>query len=235
MNHELILLIATVMFVVYCSSESLANVPRHAGAITSHFPLGLMLANQVYSLNRLNGFLIAPILGFFVDSGGSEALIKEFAVAGCLLSALLILCILRFWGVILNIFVKFIYAVEENGFSLRAAGAIFHGEKRISLYSLQGRRKDLLILFAQSFTTSLAMPTAFILNILAIRYPSYQASLVQSATVISGVGNMILNFYISPRIALSETKGNADHMYYSVMLGKVVGVGIFSTCIIVII
>ena len=63
------------------------------------------------------------------------------------------------------------------------------------------------LLFSQSFATSLAMPTAFILNLLAIRLPEYQATLVQSATVISGMGSLVLNFYIYPKVALSETRG----------------------------
>lgn len=225
----------TLLFVVYCGSESLANVARHAGAVTRHHPLGLTLANQIYSINRLNGFLIAPLLGLYVDGGGSEATLKTFALAGCFGSALLLMLFLRIWPLALKFCIRLLRGIEEHGFTTaalrrRSGDAPREGAER----GFASRKRDMAIILGQSFATSLAMPTAFILNILAIRHPQFQASLVQSATVISGVGNLALNFYIFPKTALMETRGNADHIYYSTMIGKIIGIGILSPCIIVI-
>jgi hypothetical protein len=225
----------TLLFVVYCGSESLANVARHAGAVTRHHPLGLTLANQIYSLNRLNGFLIAPLLGLYVDGGGSEATLRNFALAGCFGAALLLMGFLRIWPLALKLCIRLLRGIEQHGFTAaalrrRAEDAPRKGVER----GFASRKRDLAIILGQSFATSLAMPTAFVLNILAIRHPEFQTSLVQSATVISGVGNLALNFYIFPKTALAETRGSADHIYYSTMIGKIIGIGVFSPCLIAI-
>ncbi|MGV2497809.1 lipid II flippase family protein [Pelagerythrobacter aerophilus] len=219
---------------MYSSSESLANVARHAGAKTERYSLGLMLANQVYSLNRLNGFLIAPLLGFYVDSGGSEGDLKIAALFGCVASAILLIGLIRVWPFFLRICTNVLIHIERDGFKLSVVYNIFLRRSGVG-YSFTSRRKDILIVMMQGVTTSLATPTAFILNILAIRYPEYQTTLVQSATVISGVGNLLLNFYIFPKLALAETRGQPDHIYHSIMLGKILGIGVISTCIIAII
>lgn len=229
-----LLSIITILFILYCSSESIANVARHAGSKTKQFPLGLMLSNQVYSLNRLNGFLIAPLLGLYVDKGGGEQELKAFALAGCIFSGIFLTVLLRLWPFLLRVCVNLLWGMAQHGFSIGAFRGLLSVSDEI-VYGFSNKRKDLLILFGQSVTTSLAMPTAFILNLLAIRLPEYQATLVQSATVISGVGNLVLNFYIFPRIALSETRGEPDSIYYSIMLGKIFGIGVLSTCIIAII
>jgi len=192
-----------------------------------------MLANQIYSVNRLNGFLIAPLLGLYVDSGGGEGRLKAYAFVGCVVSAALLLSVLKMWPLVSRLCVNLLTGIARDGFSLPALKGLRDRESGRS-YDLAGRTKDMRIIFVQSFITSLAMPTSFILNILAIRFPDYQATLVQSATVISGAGNLLLNFYIFPRIALEETRGEPDPIYYSVMLGKVLGIGILTPCIIAI-
>jgi len=230
----MLLTIVTLMFILYCSGESFANVARHAGSVTERFPLGLMLSNQVYSINRLNGFLIAPLIGLYVDHGGGEAQLKVYGVIGCVVSALLLIGFLRIWPSLLRLCVRLLLEIDKHGFSFAAIKGTVFG-KDGPRHDFTSKKKDILIIAGQSLTTSLSMPTAFILNILAIRYPQYQASLVQSATAISGFGNLVLNFYIFPRMALSETRGNPDHIYYSTMIGKFVGIGIVSTCVIAII
>ena len=229
-----LLSIITILFILYCSSESVANVARHAGSKTRHFPLGLMLSNQIYSVNRLNGFLIAPLLGLYVDSGGDEDSLRLFALVGCVVSGLMLAALLRIWPLLLRVCINLVLGIERDGFSFAALRGLWPRREGMS-YAFADRKRDLLIIFGQSLTTSLAMPTAFVLNLLAIRHPDYQATLVQSATVISGVGNLVLNFYIFPKIALAETRGQPDSIYYSIMLGKILGIGVFSSCIIAII
>lgn len=230
----LLLSVITILFILYCSSESVANIARHAGAKTQHFPLGLMLSNQIYSINRLNGFLIAPLLGLYVDKGGDEESLKLFALIGCVVSGVMLAGLLRIWPFLLRICTNLVLGIERDGFSFAALRGLLPRREGMN-YGFADRKKDILVIFGQSLTTSLAMPTAFILNLLAIRHPEYQATLVQSATVISGVGNLVLNFYIFPKIALAETRGQPDSIYRSIMLGKIFGIGVLSSCIIAII
>ncbi|HEY8605377.1 lipid II flippase family protein [Tsuneonella suprasediminis] len=228
-----LLAIITILFVIYCSSESIANIARHAGARTTFFPLGLMLSNQIYSINRLNGFLIAPLLGLYVDTGGNEAHLKGAAIIGCVASALLLLIFLQIWPIFLANFSQILQNMKSGGFSIKLFNGISRKVDR-KIHRFSSKRYDGALIFAQSICTSLAMPTAFILNILALRYPDYKATLVQSATVISGIGNLILNFYISPRIALAETQGDPDGEYFSAMVGKIFGIGVIASCAIAI-
>jgi|TARA_R100000049_G_scaffold2593_2_gene5754 hypothetical protein len=233
-NSTLVLTFATALFIIYASSESLANIARHAGSKTKHYSLGLMLSNQVYSVNRINGFLIAPLLGLYVDSGGGEELLKLYAMIGCVASAVLLSGVFRVWPFLLRLGANLLSGIERNGFSFESVKGIISGGRE-GLYDFASKDRDLIVIFAQGLITSLAMPTAFILNILAIRYPAYQATLVQSATVISGAGNLLLNFYIVPKLALAETRGTPDGLYFSIMVGKIFGIGVMATCLILII
>lgn len=229
-----LLIVICGMFIIYCSSESFANIARHAGALTNNFPLGLMLANQVYSINRLNGFLIAPLVGLYVDHGGAESTLKQYALVACVGSALLLAMFLKVWPLMLGVFSRIVAAISRDGFSLVTVKAVLKSSSS-DRHDFRFKHKDKAILLAQGVSTSLAMPTVFLLNILALRFPQFQASLVQSATAISGVGNLVLNFYIFPRMALAETRGIPDHIYYSVMLGKIIGIGFISPCVLIII
>src|SRR5690606_13578751 len=124
-----------------------------------------------------------------VDSGGSEAGLKASALIGCIASGLLLIGILNVWPFLLGICTNLIVGIEAHGFSISAFRG-FRSKEEKGEFHFSSRKKDLLVLFGQSLTTSLSMPTAFLLNLLAIRFPAYQASLVQSATVISGIGNL---------------------------------------------
>jgi len=229
-----LLYIITVLFIIYCSTESLASIARHAGSKTKRYSLGLMLSNQIYSINRLNGFLIAPLLGLYVDHGGSVEELRISAKIGCVVSAIILAAILKIWPLLLRICMSVLGGIELHGFSYKVLRHVIISNAD-GACKFNSRKKDFLVVFSQSLTTSLATPTAFVLNILAIRFPEYKATLVQSATVISGAGNLALNFYIFPKVALAETRGDPDGMYYSMMLGKIFGIGILSTCMLTII
>lgn len=230
----ILLIIISGMFIVYCASESFANIARHAGSATKNFPLGLMLANQVYSINRLNGFLVAPLIGLYIDRGGCESSLKLYGLISCLGSAILLAMLLRIWPRMLGIFGCIIDSINNYGFSLLTVREVLKSGK-LDNSNFKFKRKDKAILFVQGVSTSLAMPTVFFLNILALRFPQFQATLIQSATAISGIGNLLLNFYIFPRMALAETREDPDYIYYSVILGKILGMGVISPCVLILI
>ncbi len=225
--------VAAILFIVYCSSESLANIARHAGAITNKFPIGLMISNQIYSINRLNGFLIGPLLGLYVDAGGGFRALQLSAFGACLCSAILLLIVLIKWPKLLRSLIVVVSQISQYGFSLKIISVVM-AKKTAQPQEFADKRRDSLILLFQGIATAMSMPTVFMLNMLAIKFPEYQASLIQCATVISGVGNLLLNFYIFPRMALEETHGSSDYIYYSVMLGKICGIGLMAPCLILV-
>ncbi|ODT83324.1 MAG: hypothetical protein ABS76_02850 [Pelagibacterium sp. SCN 64-44] len=135
------------------------------------------------------------------------------------------------WSKILVLFVRILEEVRESGFSVRTIKRLVSG--KLDFVSTSKRSySDWAMLVVQGLSTAIAMPAVFVLNILAIRHPEFKASLVQSATMISGLGNLLLNFYIFPRMALEETRGSADPIYYSAMLGKIGGIGIVAPIVI---
>ncbi len=232
---DIISLIIVIMFISYGSIEAIGMIARFAGYKSSVYSFAIVLANQVYSLNRFNGFLIPPLLGLYIDLGGTVSGIKQIAIIG-LLGVAFFLAILSWrMDAVSNIFVSALKEFEAHGrIGLRGwatALKLFDPSMKSRFWI---NRKYWLI-FAQSFTSLLALSSVFIVNILSLRIPEFQSTILQSATLFSGVGNLVLNFYIFPTLAKAERNKDGEAFYLSAMFGKVLGCGVFSICLILLV
>jgi len=220
---------------MYCSFacfESLGILSRGGGYSANLLPIGISLQNQILSLNRFIGFFIPPAIGLYVDFGANGEQVINLGLVGSLISfCLLFLMYIRFEKII-EIFNKSCNLLNKNGYSLTKLifSKKLNEQEDISSSSKKINNNKILYKFviAQLVNTGLAMPSVFVVNLLAINNPEYSSSILQATTLLSGFGNLILNFYIIPRLAINECNknNNALNIYRSIYLGKVIGLGI---------
>lgn len=230
MNEYLILLL--LIYVFYVVFESLGSLARFGGFKVGFISVGVSLQNQILSLNRLTGFLIAPMVGFFADKGGSISEIFLIGTAGSMAGGLGLLLVYLKWNKFSDFFSRTSQSLVNNGYSIKSFLLAF--EKSEVEKERRTSRIKLKFLIAQMITTGLAMPSVFLLNIIALKIPSYSSTLLQMATAISGFGNLILNFYTMPLLSVEEsTKDNQEIecTHKSIFLGKITGMLILSPAI----
>jgi len=78
------------------------------------------------------------------------------------------------------------------------------------------------------------MPSVFLLNIIAIKVPAYSSTILQMATVVSGFGNLVLNFYTMPLLAVEESNKDAveiEDTHKAIFIGKIIGMLLVSPLI----
>ena len=215
-----------IIYSVYVAAESLSVCARYGGFLSKSMSVGLSIQNQILSLNRFLGFLIAPFVGFYADSGGSEQEIFYIGLFGSMSGGLALAFLYSRWDSLGTFFSKIVISFVSEGYNFRSLlrGAKF--EKRQAKL-VQGRIIPNYFI-AQLVTTGLAMPAIFVLNIFALKHPEYASTLLQSSAVVSGLGNLVLNFYTIPLLSVEEARGTKDieGIYRSIFLGKFFGMTI---------
>jgi hypothetical protein len=218
-----------VLYIFYVTFESLGSLARFGGYKVGYISVGMSLQNQILSANRLLGFLIAPLVGFFADKGGTSNEIFLIGTLGSLAGGFSLLMVYFKWDSVSSFFSKVSSSIVEHGYGIKGFFRMvrFPGNKKSK--KLAGMKINYFV--AQALTTGLAMPSIFLLNIMAIKIPEYSSTLLQMATAISGFGNLILNFYTLPLLSVEESTKELDHVensHRSVFLGKVFGMLILS-------
>lgn len=219
----------SAIYVFYVAFESLGSIARFGGFKVGYISVGLSLQNQILSINRLLGFMIAPMVGFFADKGGTITEIFFIGTIGSLVGGVSLLVVYFNWSYFSGLFSAISSSLVENGYSLKSffvASEREYVDKKRPLSKIK-----LNFFFAQMFTTGLAMPSVFLLNIIAIKVPAYAATFLQMTTVISGVGNLILNFYTAPLLSVEEStkeRHDVEDTHKSIFLGKIMGMLILS-------
>jgi hypothetical protein len=220
---EYLFWIIVFIYSFYVAAESLSIFARYGGFVSKSMSVGLSLQNQILSLNRLLGFLIAPFVGFYADSGGTAQEIFFIGLAGSAFGGFLLIFLYRWWGSLGAFFSNIAISFVREGYNLNALILGATSKKR-QIRPVHGKLK-FNYFFAQLLTTGLAMPAIFVLNFIAVNYPVYASTLVQMGAVVSGVGNLILNFYTIPLLSVEESRDseNIEEIYRSIYLGKIFG------------
>lgn len=237
----LYMIFLVVVFSFYTFFESLSGIARFAGSKIGAISLGLSLQNQVLSLNRFLGFLIAPMVGFFADTKGSIEGIALIGVVGSLIGATTLVFGYRSWNIVALFFAVIARIFVTSGYNVlnlfRADWALLSSKLKGDYFEGSIKKKFHFDYFAAQFvTTGLAMPAVFAINIFALKYDTYSATILQLTTVISGLGNLLLNFYTYPKLSVTEARDvkMAENCYRSIYLGKITGLGFFAPLIIAI-
>jgi len=221
------------VYIFYVSFESFGLFARNGGYLNSSMSVGLAIQNQIFSLNRFVGFLIAPMIGFYVDSGMSAGDVYRLGVIGNLVGGLALVLVFYKWGYLTSFFYGLVKSILDKGYSLKVIYFYLFKSRSDFMFFDKKIKIKYNFLLAQAFTTGLAMPSLFVFNILAIKNPDYSSTLLQMTTIISGLGNLMLNFYTIPLLAVQESRNDdVINKYKSIFIGKVIGIFLLSPIVI---
>lgn len=222
--------VIVVIFFLFVTIESSALIARYAGWRIGSVSLGYSFHNAILSLNRFLGFLIGPLIGFRVDTGVSAHELLEITACSLLLAAIGTLAVYLYWGKISESFCQVLEKIKTSGYKIHSFSTIrLGGGKMIS--PLKGKLVGPFF-YSSIVTTGLFVSVPFVLNLVAIYHFNYRGSILQLTGAVSGVGSLLLNFYTNPHLAVSEESGSADDGYYSVFLGKICGIAVFSPALV---
>jgi hypothetical protein len=180
--------------------------------------LGVSLQNTLLSINRFGGFFIAPLIGLMSDTGLSDKDIFKAALLSYIIASLVLSLIYFQWDSFSKTLELYIFKMDSLGY-----------HRNINIIKVKSKRKKYLIkikisfFIASAITTALATSSIFVMNIFAFSLPEFKATILQCGTLISGFGNLILNFYTYPYLSILENKKNAGNAYESIFLGKIFG------------
>lgn len=223
------LLFLMTIYLVYIIFESFSGLARFGGYKSGAISVGVSIQNQILSLNRLIGFLIAPMIGFFVDTGGTSQEIYFIGLIGSVAGGGALLVVFYNWSFLTEKFSNISNSLVINGYNVRSFLIGFQEDKKSVSHKFKIFKWNYFL--AQTFTTGLAMPSVFLLNIIAINTPEYSSTLLQMTTVISGIGNLVLNFYTIPLVSVEESdrkSTSVEDSHRSIFLGKMCGMLILS-------
>ena len=195
--------------------------------------LGYSFHNAILSLNRFLGFLIGPLIGFRVDTGMRVTDLLVLASYSLTLATIGTIAVFMCWGKIHVAFSDVLKRIKNDGYRLRSfshikfQGGNFYSPLRGSLIKS--------FFFSSAITTGLFVSVSFVLNLAAIYNFNYRGSILQLTGVVSGIGSLLLNFYTNPHLAVAEESNRADDGYFSVFMGKIVGIAVVSPVLIAII
>jgi hypothetical protein len=216
-------MLISLFAICYCwwvVTDQLALLARAAGKQTKLIHYGLTLHNQLMSVNRMGGFLLGPILGLIMVNGGS---VDELLWAGLVATALAVFALIPFL-----LFKKMIILSISSGLTAT----------RNKKYSIWIILKNLTIkytginsdgcvenriLFMLSLGIYAATSSAIILiNVVASMHPKIAPVILQSASLISGTGNLAYNFFLMPKIADLDEQGEKINHYHEMSRAKFV-------------
>jgi len=226
---EYYLAVLCFTYVVYVTFESLASLARFGGFQVGYMSVGVSLQNQILSANRLLGFFIAPMIGFFADKGGTPTEIFVIGMLGSFIGGSALILVYFRWCELSSFFSKVSCSLVERGYNLKAFFIARHHPYTKPVHRV--KKLKLNFFMAQVFTTGLAMPSVFLLNIIAIKVPDYSSTILQMATVVSGFGNLVLNFYTMPLLAVEESNKDAaeiEDTHKAIFIGKITGMLVVS-------
>ena len=225
-------IVLIVIFSTYSFFESMSGLARYSGFKIGALSIGIALQNQLLSLNRFIGFLIAPMVGYYADTNGDATEIAIIGILGSLFGAVSLIFGYKNWNKISSVFSAIGQSFLDNGYGFKSLRLAF--QSTISIKSTDNLTFKRNYFFAQFLTTGFAMPAVFAINIIALSYYNYSATILQLSSVISGLGNLVLNFYTHPHLAVVENAdpNEADSCYKSIYIGKVFGLAVMAPILI---
>lgn len=223
-----------ITFTIFIYVESLATHARYAGVLSKSVPMGITLHNAILSLNRFFGFLIAPQLALFLELGGGEDDLIILSCSSFVLGGLTAYISYINNQKIINSFQSIIEKINIEGYSIFSFFYFIKISKRTNnTYNTPGI--DYKILFSAIFVSSTYYGVSFFMALFAFHFMQFRGTILQMSGILTGLGSLLLNFYVYPRITEMESKNDFVLGYKSLLIGKIIGVSFFPIVIIMII
>jgi hypothetical protein len=224
MAYSFISVIVVLTYILFVYFDSFAIHARYSAVIEKNIPMGITLQNSIGSINRFIGVLIAPQVAFLVEYGAN--LNHIFIVAFTCFSIGGFFTLLSFKCHI-YIFSK-LRCVVRNFSDDKYKLSYFFTSKTLPESGRRYSFKDynLKIVMVSSWIGAGYYGACFYMALLSFEYVNYRATIFQLAAVFTGVGTVLLSFYLNPTLTEMEISNDYQRAYNSLMIGRILGTSI---------
>lgn len=223
--------IIIIFFALFVSMEGLSFIIRAAGIQADRPLIGQALTNQFLSISRIVGFAVAPTIGLIADLYGDVRMILILGYYAIGLGVSMLAVEFCIWINLTSHLKIGIEYIAQKGFHPKHYLHLFPLKIKVEIPKFKIVNN---IFIAQIITSGMTIAAVFTVNILALKFADYTATLIQLGTVISGFGNLILNFYTMPKIAYVESTGSNKMIkdaHLSAFTARIFGIGLIAPTI----
>lgn len=234
MDYKFLILGVIVCFSCIQLIEVMSFIARISGVKENKRSLAYSLQNAIFMLTRFFTLALMPLLGFLIDQGINKnyylIMVLSSLLGGALLASLAYILkeknICVFSKVINNI---------SNGSSvfkeILSFPIYFFKDKNPGKKIKVKYYKDIFLSSAIVF--SIYSLSVFMVFYIALFFPDYRTMISQLSGVTNALATVLLTFFIEPKISRTidnniNTKSSVD-MLFSLILGRVFGVGVISS------
>lgn len=239
MNYNFLILAVIVCFSCIHIIEVLSFMARIAGVKENKKSLAYSLQNAIFMLTRFFMMALLPVLGLLIDKGinkSSYLFMVFFALLGASFFSLLVYLARM----------KVIQAFSKIINNIAKGKNIFKEIILFPFYFLE-RSKDIKIkkqvvavnksiFFSSSLVFCIYSLSVFMVFFIALFFPDYRTMISQLSGVTNAFATVLLTFIIEPKISrsidLNEDSEQSENMLLSLILGRIVGVGVISQLIV---
>lgn len=239
MDYSLLFLAVIFCFSCIHVIEVLSFMARIAGVSENKKSLAYSLQNAIFMLTRFFMMALLPVLGLLIDKGINK-------------SSYLIMVLCSLIGASAFSYIVFMFRAQVvSAFSL-IINNIIKGRsifKEIILFPYyfiinfkkNNQKKDRVlvnksIFYSSAFVFCIYSLSVFMVFYLALYFSDYRTMISQLSGVTNAFATVLLTFIIEPKISksidLNENIKDSKDMIFSLVLGRILGVGIISLIIV---
>ncbi|UZD16899.1 lipid II flippase Amj family protein [Gallibacterium anatis] len=239
-GFNLICIVIILCFVSIQFIEISSFFARYSGIFLGKKTLAYTLQNAVFMLTRFFTMALLPLLGLLIDLGIDKVSYLRMVSYSFIFSGIIGVVIIWFRAYIISGFSSVLENVG-NGKSL------FYNLLKLPLFILSSKKLYIKspnpislvkskIFWLSTIVFSIYALSVFMVFFLSLSFSDYRASISQLSGVINAFATVILTFIIEPKISIaidSDRRDKALDMIFSLIIGRVIGVGCLSQIIII--
>lgn len=209
---------------------------RYSGIYIGKKTLAYALQNAVFMLTRFFTMALLPLLGLLIDVGVNKTAYLHMVITSFLCSGILGIAVIYFRASIISGFISVLERVSLGKsllFSLfNLPFFILNNKKNIEIkkpklsYLIKSK-----IFWLSAIVFSVYALSVFMVFFVSLNFPEYRASISQLSGVTNALATVLLTFFVEPKISVAidkDSNEDALNMLFSLIIGRIVGVTIFS-------
>ncbi|WP_180170381.1 lipid II flippase family protein [Acinetobacter sp. YH12027] len=240
MDYKFLILVVIICFSCIQLIEVLSFIARISGVKENKKSLAYSLQNAVFMLTRLFTLALMPLLGFLVDHGINKQDYLIMVSMALIFGSLMGFSVYFLRNRVVNVFSEVINKIAKGG-------GVFRQIVLLPFYFIKSKgieEKYKIILYKDIFLSSAVVfgiysLSVFIVFYIALFFPDYRTTITQMSGVTNAFATIFLTFFIEPKISRAidsnDDIGVGTNMLFSLILGRILGVGLLGGVLLVLV
>ena len=233
MNFNYLIFAVIVFFGCIQLIEVLSYIARISGVRENKRSLAYSLQNAIFMLTRFFTMALLPLLGYLIDIGIDKNIYLAMVCGALLFATILTFLAYNFRNIIVLIFSKVINEVSIGSNVLKQILIIpyyfINKDKNIPNIDV---KVDKGILINSAIVFGIYSLSVFMVFFVALFFPDHRTMISQLSGVTNAFATVLLTFFIEPKISRvidnNSGSGLGVNMLFSLVLGRILGIGFLS-------